>query len=535
MQPIRVDYSDKRVLLVETSGNMRSTIVYMLRQLGVVNIHAVTINDQLMALIKDESFDIILLGHNSSDAVTGMQILEECRFRGYMKPTACWVFMTSDSSQEVILHAIDSQPDALITKPFTMEELKARLDVLIYRKSSLKEVDDAISRGQLDRAVKLCDRVELAGSNYDYVQLIKGRLLLQMNRFEEAERFFRFRFVHLSEKESGLCLAEAYIGLERYADAKQHLTELVDKYPLLLPAYDRLAQVLELEGELLQAQDALKSATQKSPLSIPRHMELGRVAVYNKVLDVADNAYRRSVSLGKHSCYRSPEPYLRLANVRRLEMASASAREKIILHNQLDELLNTAGYQFPKDPLIKVNSALLRSQVAQDLGDVDDANRYLQEAGKLAAELDAPVDLSRMLLDVTGDKVPVLDEPAVESTKAVVPHKHDPAMSEKVNRLGVKHYLADKVPQAIRYFGLAIEYDAKNAKALLNLAQLFLESAFQHSARRDERLKMVVRYMRLTERMALAPEETDKLRRLKYALNEGVEHYSPEGFGPLLR
>lgn len=534
MQPIRVDYSDKRVLLVETSGNMRSTIVYMLRQLGVSNIHAVTINDQLMALIKEESFDIVLLGHNSSDTVTGMQILEECRFRGYMKPTACWVFMTSDSSQEVILHAIDSQPDALITKPFTMEELKARLDVLIYRKSSLKEVDDAISRGQLDRAVKLCDRVELAGSNYDYVQLIKGRLLLQMNRFDEAERFFKFRFVHLSEKESGLCLADAYIGLERFDEAKQHLSALVEKYPLLLSAYDRLAQVLELEGELLPAQETLKSATQKSPLSIQRHMELGRVAVYNKVLDVAESAYRRSVSLGKHSCYRSPEPYLRLANIRRLELASASDKEKITLQNQFDELINTAGYQFPKDALFKVNAALLRSQVAQDLGDVDDANRHMQEAGKLAAALEAPVDLSRMMLDITGDKVPVLDQPAAEPAKAAA-HKHDPAMSEKVNRLGVKHYLADKVPQAIRYFGLAIEYDAKNAKALLNLAQLFLESAYQHSARRDERLKMVTRYMRLTERMVLEAEESEKLRRLQGALKAGIEGFPAEGFGPLLR
>lgn len=139
-----------------------------------------------------------------------------------------------------------------------------------------------------------------------------------------------------------------------------------------------------------------------------------------------------------------------------------------------------------------------------------------------------------MMLDITGDKVPVLDQPAAEPAKAAA-HKHDPAMSEKVNRLGVKHYLADKVPQAIRYFGLAIEYDAKNAKALLNLAQLFLESAYQHSARRDERLKMVTRYMRLTERMVLEAEESEKLRRLQGALKAGIEGFPAEGFGPLLR
>ena len=153
MSLFTIDYSDKQVLLIESSGNMRATIVYMLRQLGVSNIHAVTINDQLMELIQEEAFDIVLLGHNASDSFSGMQILEECRFRGFMKASSCWVFMTSDSSQEVILHAIDSKPDVLITKPFSMDELKARLDLVMYRKLSLVEVDEAVSRGQLDRAV----------------------------------------------------------------------------------------------------------------------------------------------------------------------------------------------------------------------------------------------------------------------------------------------------------------------------------------------------------------------------------------------
>lgn len=46
-----------------------------------------TLSDRVLDLVRDESFDIILLGHNSSDAVSGIQLLEEARFRGYMRPT----------------------------------------------------------------------------------------------------------------------------------------------------------------------------------------------------------------------------------------------------------------------------------------------------------------------------------------------------------------------------------------------------------------------------------------------------------------
>jgi flagellar motor component MotA len=89
--------------------------------------------------------------------------------------------------------------------------------------------------------------------------------------------------------------------------------------------------------------------------------------------------------------------------------------------------------------------------------------------------------------------------------------------------------------QAIRYFGLAIEYDSKNSKALLNLAQLFLESARQQSARRDERLKMVSRYLRLTDRMALNELESQKQALLKRFMSQPLEKMPEGSLGPLLR
>ena len=535
MHPPKIDYSTKRVLLIESSGNMRSTILYMLRQLGIANIQAVTINRHVLELIKEGAFDIILLGHNGSDQLTGLQLLEESRSLGYVKPGACWIFMTGDSSQEVILHAIDNQPDALLTKPFSMDELKSRLDLLMFRKDALQEVDALVERGQLDMAVKACDQIELSGSDYDYVQMVKGKLLLQLNRFEEAELFFKQRFRHHNEKESGLCLAEACIGQDKYSVAKPLLLKLVAKFPLFLPAYDLLAKVYEHDGELLPVQDTLKDATQKSPLSLLRQMELGRVAVYTKTLELAEGAYRKSISLGRNSCYSSPEPFLRLANIRRLEMAGLPESEQGNLRSQFDELLNAASYKYPKDKALKVKTALLRSQLSSDMGNEDDANRFMGEASKLAGKLDQSMDLQRELLDITGDRLPILEKQPLPEKNKAKGHVYDPEMSIRVNRLGVKHYLADKVPQAIRYFGLAIENDPKNARALLNLAQLFLESAKQESARREERLKMVTRYLRLAERMALNDFESKKLALLKSCSKVSLDQLPEGSLGVLLK
>lgn len=539
MQLTPVDYSDKQVLLIESSGNMRSTVVFMLRQLGIIHIQAVGINDQIYDLLAEESYDIVLLGHNPSDPLTGMQVLEEARYRKIIKPGTCWIFMTSDASQDVVLHVVESQPDAVITKPFSAAELKLRLDLLIYRKHALSDVEEAIQKGQLSYAVKLCDQVELSGVNYDFVQLIKGRLLLQMNRFEEAEHFFKYRFSRLNEKESGPCLAQAYIGQQRYSDAKSILVESIAKYPLLMSAYDLLAHVLEKTGELGGAQEALQAATQQSPLSLLRSMELGRIAVYNHNLSIADHAFKRSIQLNKTSCYRSADPYLKLANVRRLEMKEVDDRQQIVMFNQVEELLNTAGFQYPHDEVFKVKCALLRSQTCSDIGDKERAEQLLKQAGSLARELNEPFDIQRQLLEIVGDPLPILEKPTspkpLPTSSKKGAQKYDPEMSQKVNRLGVTHYNAAKIAQAIRYFGLAIEYDAKNSRALLNLAQLFLESARQQKEKREERLKMVQRYLRLTVRMDLSDSEVKKRRLLERCLQAPIEKLPEGSLGVLLK
>jgi DNA-binding response OmpR family regulator len=534
--PPRINYADKKVLLVDSSGNMRSTIFYMLRELGVVNLRAMTVSDRVLELVREESFDIILLGHNSSDAVSGIQLLEEARYRGYIRPTAGWIFMTSDASQEVVLHAIDSHPDDLLTKPFSVDELKQRLDQLVIRKQRLYSVEQAIEIGDLEAAVEGCDDIPRTDFCYEQAQRVRAQCLMDLGRAQEAYDELERQFWQLEDKEAGLLMARALYQLDRLHDAEELLSGLIDNYPLLIAAYDLLARVHERNGQLHSARDTLREATQKAPLGIPRQMELGRIATQTDELEMAEGAYRRSIILGRHSCFRSPEPYLRLANIRRLEMRGADSRQVIELRNELDILLNNAEFSFPRDPALKVRTALLRSQVAHDLAEPEEASRLMREAQSRNRELETPLDLQREELILSGDKVPML-EPEADAgrlTSAKQAHR-DQAMAAKVNRLGIKHYMAGKYSQAIRYFGLAVEYDPSFPAAQLNLAQLYFESARDGSARREERLKMVDRYLRLTERLQLSAAERARLNQFKAYRKEPVEMLPEGSLGALLR
>jgi len=533
------DYAKLSVLLLESSGPMRSAIFYMLRDLGVEQLSVATLSAQVLDLFDEHAFDIVLLGHNGRDSTTGIQLLEEARYRGYIRATTGWILMTSDSSQETILHALDSRPDDLLTKPFSQEELHQRISSIVAQKRALKPVSLALEQGDPKAVIQACKRIPRLSTAYHDASLIRARALIDLGEAPDAVQLLERYYWEEPEKELGVTLAYAYLSVRRLDDAQALLSNIVDHYPLFLQAYDLLARVLEYQGELDEAREILQAATAKSPLGIPRQLELGRVATQSNAYDVARLAYKKSINLGRKSCYRSSEPHLKLANITRLQINSSPDRAHAGLIAEIRETLAKAQQEFPKDDELRVRAELVLNETYLAVGDIESASRALSRADMLNSSLRKPLNLTRERDALNNDPVPVLEPLKVPDSVAAVEAdeapKRDPQMSAKVNRIGIKHYLAGKRAQAIRYFGMATEYDPTNALAYLNLAQLFLESARDDTNRRDERLRMVDRYLRLTQRMQLADELMERQNTLVHLRETPAEKLPKGSLGMLLQ
>ena len=531
-----VDYSDKRVLLVESSGNMRASIFYMLRSVGITNIRATTVSNRVLSEIAEHSYDIILLGHNVSDAFAGIQLLEEARYRGYMKPSACWVFMTSDASQEAVLHAIDSKPDILITKPFTVDKLKGRLDALMVRRQRFMDIDRALESGDEEAALRLClTRFTPTDSDFDEAQLIACQILSQLMRYEELQQLSEELYWRTRSKEAGLYWAESLMYQRMEAESIGLLQDVIAANPLYMAAYDMLARAHEYEGELDEAREISKLATSKSPMRIPRQMELGRLATQTSKLDMAQGAYKRSITLGQKSCYKSAEPYLKLANVLRLGVDVDSGAQLVDVERQFDALLTQASSQFKDDAALGVKAALLRAELARTLDREDEIDKFTQEAKRENSQLANPLDLGKEIARFSGEVIS-RPAPANASKDDVKPKaKRDPDMSVKVNRQGVRHYNNGRLSQALRHFGLALEYDHMNAGALCNLAQLYLELARDDKAKREARLIMFDRNMHLAGKIQMAGEVKQKREQLLALRLKNLDDLPGGPLGALVR
>jgi len=532
-----LDYSTKKVLLIESSGNMRSTVVHMLRGMGVQNIKAITINSHVFVEIEQIHYDVVLLGHNNSETFSGAQVLEEARFRGLLKPSVAWIFMTGDASQEIILQAVDSKPDAVITKPFSVDELKRRLDMVLAQKSMLRPVLDALERKEWEEALLICDRdFDPQAENYERVAVLKARALAELNQHHEAVEVLEEVFWRKHDREVAFTWASMAFEMDQFDVARDLLQDLIQRNPLMISVYDKLAELHEKTGDIEAAVDILQEATARAPLGIPRQMKLGHVATLNQDYNSASGAYQKSIVLGRRSCYRSTEPYLRLANIRRLEMEGADHRSRAGLVETIHQLLFTAQNKFPHDESFRVKAELLKAEVAKAQSKTEVERRHLKAAEVYNAELEEPLDLERERLDVLRDQVPVLEEEEEEKpVDAMLESAQDPAMSLRINRQGVKQYLAGKYVQAIKHFSLAVDYDRTNPAALLNLAQLFIETARDSVRNREERLKMADRYLKLTMLMSLEGDAQEKAELLRHCLDKGVESIPDGSLGALLR
>lgn len=534
---ISIDYSSKKVLLIESSGNMRSTIVYMLRSMGVQNIKAISINSRVFIEMEEANYDVILLGHSNSETSSGAQVLEEAGYRGVIKPTVAWLFMTGDASQEVILQAIDCNPDAVISKPFSVDELKRRLDLMLAQKLLYRPLQKAMDRQEWEEALLICDRdFDPQAENYERVAIIKAKALAALNQHHEAAEILEEVYWRKQDREVALTWATISFESEMYDVARDLLLDLIQRHPLMISAYDKLAEVYERTGEVEAAVDVLQEATAKAPLGVPRQMKLGQVATLNHKYEVAGGAYQKSIVLGRRSCYRSAEPFLRLANIRRLEMKGTDERNRSTVTESIYQLLMLAQSRFPHDDSLRVQSALLKAEVARVNGDGAEVRKQTELATQYNSNLEEPLDLERERLDVMGDQVPMLQQDnSAAPVDAMLQSTQDPAMSHKVNRQGVKQYLAGKLVQAIKHFTLAVDYDSANTHALLNLSQLFLETARDNEQNRAERLKMAERYLKLATQVELDDDADDRAQALQGYLSRGVA-YMPQGsLGALLR
>lgn len=534
--PIKIDFSNKQALVIDASSTVRSSTMAMLAQLGFGQTKGSTTSSRALELVQQDYYDLVLIGHSAQERISGLQILEEARFKGLIKPSACWGFMSSDNTPEIILHAAQSEPNFVISKPFSVADLLKRLHAALSRKQAFRPINQALDHGDVEKAIELCDFVLTQNPESLSIQQFKADLLLQTENFSDAFKLLESINKVQPNKTTQLKICECLIGLKKYDIALKRLGKLISEFPLLLHAYDLKAMIYEARGQLEETRDALNDAVKISSMAIPRNLKLGKLALNTGQFDLAENAFKRSIQLNDGSCYRSPEPYLGLANVKRAEI-SVDGVESLAYEQRIDAVLKDAQTSFPDSPELKVQIALFRSQLQDDLQNEAGAQKYRELAERIVEENNLSASFDELKLEALAE-VPKVQPAVVESVQAPrssAERPAEPELSSKANLQGIKQYLAKSLPKALKYFTMSIELNRENSSALLNLAQLHLESLHHDVAARDKAIRMAKRYLSLAENLDMSDKQQQRYELLFNHLKKGIQQLPKGSLGMLLR
>lgn len=311
-----IDFSEKRVLIVDDHAGMRSSMRAILSSFGVMYSEmAGTANDAIRRL-QTKSYDIIICDYFLGDGTDGQQLLEQLRHNKLIKLQTIFVMVTAESAYERVVSAVELAPDDYLIKPFTADTLSTRLERVMQKKQAFAPIHDLIEKNQIANAIVVCGQAVAQGGKYtiDLLRLL-AELYVTQGKFEDAETIYQrvMEMRAIPWARMGLAKMLHFQGKDEEAEAL--LEVVVQEAPEYMAAYDLLAKVYEANDKAQQAQATLSKAVAASPYTMHRQKQMGEVALRNNDLETAEAAFANVVERGKTSFFREPDDYANLSKV----------------------------------------------------------------------------------------------------------------------------------------------------------------------------------------------------------------------------
>ncbi len=316
IQRISKDLARMRVLLVDRHTSARNTLRINLSTLGVTAVHNAGTAAEVLRQVKSFAFDIILTDYHLDDGRDGQQLLEELRHKHLISLSTVYMVITAERGYHNVVSVAELAPDDYLIKPFTADQLQARLVKAIYKKQFFERVFMHLDKGAFAEALAACEK--LLGKEplflYDVLRF-KGEILNNLGRHEEAKAIYQQILDSAVVPWARMGLAIAKRGLDELADAEELGTSIIEDFPEYLAAYDFVASVREEMGRLEDAQEALLKASEMSPNNTLRQRMVGDVAVRNNDLAAAERAYGKVLERHRGSSLRIIDDYTNLTRV----------------------------------------------------------------------------------------------------------------------------------------------------------------------------------------------------------------------------
>jgi len=112
------------VLVADDSGTMRKIIIRSLNAVGITSVVEACDGEQAISLFTPQAIDLVLTDWNMPKK-TGLDVIKAIRAQDANVPT---IMVTTESEKGRVVEAIQAGVTDYLVKPFTPDQLRAKLE-----------------------------------------------------------------------------------------------------------------------------------------------------------------------------------------------------------------------------------------------------------------------------------------------------------------------------------------------------------------------------------------------------------------------
>lgn len=484
-------YSKKKCLVIDDFPEIRGNLKRTLRTFGAEVVDTAADGEEAIRLCAQTKYDIVICDYNLGTGKDGQQLLEEVRFLRVLLMTSLFVMLTGESSREMVLGALECQPDDYITKPYTEASLKMRLNRAIIRHETLLHIKTAISEGDYKKALAGCNEFISKGHKYapDCIKM-KGQLLFLLRQLKEAHELYDSILDKKPLVWARLGMSQTLMAMGKFDAAETMLEDIIKEDERYIEAHDMLAELYIKKNDTISAQKAIERAAHVSPKSVHRHRKLAEVAEVNGDDLVAIRSHQNAVRWGLNSCHESPQDYFNYARKVAEHIKGDPSADAKLLVKQANTFLDRARKRYDNNPEIDAQAHMVEAQMFKGQGNDAKAEESTIKAKSIFANLRNPsvntsVEFARTLYAMDEEEqarsvlmslaarhpndtklMQILDsitsEPISDNGKLV---------AAKLTKNGISAYDSKEYEEAISVFNEALAAYPKHIGLNLNLMQ----------------------------------------------------------------
>ena len=543
--PAPTSKEDLRVLVIDNQGLVHDVVASALHAIGIKHVVSAFNAFHAIRLCEEKRFDFVLLAFNVSHDKDGFHLFEELKHLNHINDTTTVIFLSAETSPELVNCIVELQPDDFWVKPLKPSSIESRLNYLLQIRYKLHKMLHCMKVGDYSTAMYYAERQLKDMSLSDYhprIRRLIGECLLQLRDYETSENYYRELLQTMDHAWVHIGLARSLLRQDELEEAQLLVEDLLLRPDTRFLTYDLLAQYFIEKEQFELAYEQMKQASKLAPRNIERNKRLWDVARLNHDKVGQLSAVQNMAKFAKNSIHDSPELSLNVirSTIDLATSLGAGEGDRYIqrAQNDLEEISQQKGVQIQlgdQIDVIKARMLCLRNQkksaeeimnassvhtTGQSMEDNLDKMKAFHELGMREQCISI---LEKLKTQIEGDTFSsqVVDEylkqESIERTEIQFTTK-------ELKNMATVHYKENRLQPAYNNLRQALTISPKDKQIALSLMKVLLQL---HSTQplNDEQLEVVTLAARMLTNEKLSASQADK--RDQYIDKLGLEVEAP--------